>query len=144
MKVELNISPEIKEPYIVINAPQITKEVKKVIEACETRNGIIAYDSMERIIVIDPPEIFMVKVEDGKSMVYCDGNKYYSKKRLYEFKEMLGDGFMQISKSAVINLKKVDYLEPYFNGLMNLVLKNGSSEFISRKYLPEFKKHFGI
>lgn len=51
---------------------------------------------------------------------------------------------MQISKSAVINLKQIDFVEPSFSGMMKLFLKNKQSEYISRKYLSEFKKCLGL
>ena len=57
---------------------------------------------------------------------------------------LLGKDFMQISKSAVINLKQIDFVEPSFSGMMKLFLKNKQSEYISRKYLSEFKKYLGL
>ena len=32
----------------------------------------------------------------------------------------------------------------FFGGIMLLVLKNGCKDYISRKYLPAFKKYLGI
>lgn len=86
----------------------------------------------------------MARVENSEVVIYCKDKSYKSKKRLYEIGEQLGSEFMQISKSAFINLNKIECVEPYFNGMMNLKLKNGCSEYISRKYLPNLKRYLGI
>ena len=86
----------------------------------------------------------MIRIENSETIIYCDNHKYRSKKRLYELLSLLGKDFIQISKSAVINLKQIDFVEPSFSGMMKLFLKNKQSEYISRKYLSEFKKCLGL
>ena len=51
---------------------------------------------------------------------------------------------MQISKTTLINLSYMDCIEPGFSGTLLLKLKNGSKDYVSRKYLPEFKKYLGL
>lgn len=51
---------------------------------------------------------------------------------------------MMISKSALVNLDHLDHVEAEFGGLMRLTLKNGKSEYVSKHYLPEFKKYLGL
>jgi DNA-binding LytR/AlgR family response regulator len=51
---------------------------------------------------------------------------------------------MQISKSTLINLSCMDCIEPGFSGTLLLKLKNGSKDYVSRTYLPEFKKYLGL
>ena len=92
----------------------------------------------------NPNEIYMVRVENEKTIIYSEKDKYYSTKRLYQLEEQLGKGFMKISKSTVINLSHIKCVEPSFKGMMNLVMKNGCKDYISRKYLPNFKKYLGI
>ena len=71
-------------------------------------------------------------------------NAFVSKKRLYELSSQLGKQFMQISKTTLINLSYMDSIEPGFSGTLLLKLKNGCKDYVSRKYLPEFKKYLGI
>lgn len=58
--------------------------------------------------------------------------------------EILGKDFMQVSKSAAINLKFLKSVEPYMNGVMVLNMKDGEKEYISRKYVPKLKEYLGI
>ena len=86
----------------------------------------------------------MVRVEDGDTIIYGEKKKYRSRKRLYELANQLGKQFMQISKTTLINLSYMDCIEPGFSGTLLLKLKNGSKDYVSRKYLPEFKKYLGL
>ena len=86
----------------------------------------------------------MLRMENEQLIVYCEKKEYLSTKRLYEMEKLLGSSFMRISKSTIINLKKISRVEPSFNGTMLIILKNGNKDYISRKYLPELKKYLGL
>ena len=145
MKVDIKISSETKEPFAVIYTDSVTAEIQKAVAVLQQQESIItASDESGKTIVLRPEDIFMVRTEEMKLAVYCKDKKFSSKKRLYEFGALLGNDFMQISKWAFVNLRQIDSVEPSFNGMMNLKLKNGLSEYISRKYLPGFKKYLGI
>lgn len=98
----------------------------------------------DKIAILQPKDIYMVRVENGDTVIYGESDKYYSKKRLYELAEQLGKQFMQISKSTLVNLAYLDNIEAGFSGLLLLKLKNGCKDYVSRKYLPNFKKYLGI
>ena len=51
---------------------------------------------------------------------------------------------MQISKSTLVNLAYMDSVEAGFNGTLLLKLKNGCKDYVSRTYLPKFKKYLGL
>ncbi len=143
MRVELKISSEISEPYAVIYASSVTEDVKNAISFFEKENPYITVSDNERITVLQPEDIFMVRVENDHTVVYCEKKRYKSSKRLYQLEKELGKNFMRISKSTIINLRQIYCVEPSF-GMMCIVLKNGSKDCISRKYLPDFKKYLGL
>ena len=64
---------------------------------------------------------------------------------LSDVEKLLPPGrFCRSHVSYLVNLDYVDCVEPYFSGMMKLRLKNGLSDYISRRYLPAFKRHFGL
>lgn len=144
MKVDIKITADATEPYAIIYANALTDEIQRVVSLLSAQENTVPVISEERIFMLKPEEIYMARVENNTLAVYCKSQRYICKKRLYELAEMLGRGYMQISKSTIVNLAQVDYIEPFFNGMMSLKLKNGLSEYISRKYLPSFKKYFGL
>lgn len=147
MKVKLNISKGNKETYAEIFSSSITPEVEKAVNFIEKlgeKKDILPLILGEKTILVKTSEIFMARVEDNSTVVYTEKEKYICKKRLYEILENLQGDFMRISKTTVINLKKAKCVEPYFSGTFYITLTNGLTDYISRKYMPEFKKYLGI
>ena len=144
LKVELKISKEVKEPYAVIYSDSLTDEIASAVMYLENTGKIITGEDNGRIAVLQPSEIYMVRVENERTVIYGENKKFLSPKRLYQLEQQLGNGFMKISKSTVINLSHIKCVEPSFKGMMSLVMKNGLKDWISRKYLPDFKKYLGI
>lgn len=144
MKVKLRISDEIQEPYAVIYSDSLTDEISRAVMFLENTGKLITAEENGRILILQPEEIFMVRIENERTIIYCQKDKYLSSKRLYQLEEQLGKGFMKISKSTIINLSHIKCVEPSFKGMMSLVMKNGCKDYISRKYLPDFKRYLGI
>ena len=144
MKVKVEVSPEYQPPYAVIYTDVVTEEVKRAMDFFSSPDGSIIGQKGEKLLVLKPAEIYMVRVEEGESVLYTAKEKLYSRKRLYELAAQLGSGFMQISKSCLVNLKYLDSVESSFGGAMLLKLKNGMADYVSRKYLPDFKKYLGL
>lgn len=145
MKAEIKISQDVKEPYAVIYTNEVNTEISRIIMLLENSdNNIVTVTENGRIIVLTANDIYMIRVENEKAIIYCKTQKYTSTKRLCEFEVILGKDFMRISKFTLINLKYLDCVEPSFGGVMLLILKNGCRDYISRKYLPDFKKYLGL
>lgn len=145
MKVSIDISAEYKEPFAVIHTDKVTSEIQRAVDMLGTNETpVTAFRNEEDIVVLKPDEIYMVRVEDGDTIIYGTKSRYRSRRRLYELSEQLGSKFMQISKTTLVNLSYMDSIEPGFSGTLLLKLKNGSKDYVSRKYLPEFKKYLGL
>lgn len=145
MKISVDISPEHTEPYAVIYTSQMTDEIQRLIEVFgNSESPITALRNEKDLIILQPKDIFMVRVENGDTIIYGEERKYRSRKRLYELGQQLGKQFMQISKSTLVNLSYMDSIEPGFSGTLLLKLRNGCKDYVSRTYLPEFKKYLGL
>lgn len=145
MKVSIDISAEYKEPFAVIHTDKVTAEIQRAVDMLGTNETpVTAFRNEEDIVVLKPDEIYMVRVEDGDTIIYGAKSRYRSRRRLYELSEQLGSKFMQISKTTLVNLSYMDSIEPGFSGTLLLKLRNGSKDYVSRKYLPEFKKYLGL
>ena len=144
MKVSVEITPGVKEPYAVIYTAQVTEEIQRTIDLLGTGDTPVTAYHEEKLIILQPEDIFMVRVEDGDTILYGAKQKFRSRKRLYELSIQLGKQFMQISKSTLVNLSYLDSVEPGLGGTMLLKLKNGCKDYVSRKYLPDFKRYLGL
>ena len=133
MKVEIKLQPELNVPFAVIHTGKVTAEVQRVAALLsEERASLISAGEDEKIVMLHPEEIYLVRVEAEKAVIYGEKRQFRSGKRLYELEALLGPDFMRISKSTILG------------GVMVLVMKNGQRDYISRKYLPAFKRYLGI
>ena len=145
MKVEIRIQKEAAIPYAVLYASEITPDVQRAAALLEGEGSDkLLGEREERLFVLRPEEVYMVRIENEKCLLYTRDSQYLSGKRLYELEAVLGSGFLRINKSTLVNLQQLDYVEPSLGGLMLLVLKNGARDHISRKYLPAFKQYLGL
>ena len=146
MKVDIKLSPEVAEAYAVIYTPEITTQISELAGEISKYgdSGPLIGRVDEKMVIVQPEDIYLVRVENEKTYLVCKDQTYRSNKRLYELSEILGPRFLQISKSALANLKYMDSVEPSFNGVMLLHMKNKESEYISRKFVPALKRYLGI
>ena len=142
MKVEIKQTPEAAEPYAVIYCREADESVLSAAEALRRGNEVITAWGNGRLTVIDRKELFMLCTQEGRTRLFTAEAEFDSAKPLREYESL--PGFMRISKFCVINLEKIKCFEPLFSGVMQVELKNGLKETISRKYLPDMKRYLGL
>ncbi|MGQ7416570.1 LytTR family DNA-binding domain-containing protein [Streptococcus suis] len=98
----------------------------------------------EQVYLVEHDEIVRLYLEDGLLQVETVENVYTSNLRLYQVKEDLPANFLQISQSEIIHIKQLDHLKLTSNGLVKLVMKNGSVTYSSRRYLKIIKERLGL
>ena len=141
MKVNLFVSRDIEEPYADIHTNELTDNVTKAISILESDESydMVAVKKGSDIALLQLDEIYMFRVEDKQVKVYTESSEYLIKKPLYQVEESLSTDFVRISKTSIVNLKKIGRVAPSLKGMMFIQLKNGLKDNISRKYLPDFK-----
>ena len=144
MQVKIEVSPEHTPPRAVIYTDRLTPEIQRALDILQSKNSPILVEQNERTLLLTPQDVYMVRVESGETKVYTRQNSYSSRKRLYELLDQLGEGFMQISKACAVNLSYIQSVEAGFGGGLLLKMKNGVSDYVSRKYLPDLKDYLGI
>ena len=148
MKVECKISPDYKEPYAVLHINKMTETVAEIISMLEKENAnsltLIATKD-RKTYFIKPEDISLVRTE-GREIVCYDKlkNRYILDKPLYELESILDICFVRISKSVIVNINQIDHVAASFNGTMEMVMKNGITDYISRSYRKSFKERLGL
>lgn len=142
MKVNLFVSKDIEEPHADIHTNELTDNITKAMSILESEESsdMLAVKKGSDIALLQFDEVFMLRVEDKQVKVYADDAEYLIKKPLYQVEETLSADFVRISKTTIVNLKKIERVAPSLKGMMFIELKNGLKDNISRKYLPDFKQ----
>ena len=142
MKVNLFVSRDVEEPYADIHTNELTDNITKAISVLESddSNEMLAVKKGSDIALLEFDDVYMFRVEDKQVKVHTENREYSIKKPLYQIEETLNSDFVRISKTTIVNLRKIERVAPSLRGMMFIQLKNGLKDNISRKYLPGFKE----
>ena len=131
MKVNIQVDPAITDEYVEFHVRKITDDVSRFAEIIEKSDSILTgTDHYDRIVIINPDEIIALHAEKKWCRIFTDTADFSCRKRLYALEDLLGPEFMRISKSIVVNTRKINSVEAVFNGMMLLHMKNGSKEYV--------------
>jgi len=133
-----------EEEQLIVKCHNISPELLNVLNAVRTQgNFLICYVGNE-IHKVNPMDIFYIETVDNKTFFYGMKNVYESKQKLYELEELAMSDFFRVSKSTIVNLSKIKSLAPSISGRLEATLSNGEKVIISRQYVGELKKNFGL
>ena len=140
MQIEIKIEDSCKEPKVIILTASMTEEVNSIIKKLsEDVPQIITGIKNEKIEVLEQSDLIRVYASSGKVF------EYTLHIRLYEIEERLNSHqFVRISNSEIINLKRVDNFDLSFTGTICVKLSNGTTTYVSRRYVAKIKKILGI
>lgn len=144
MQVKIEVSPEHTPPRAVIYTDRITPEIQRALDILQAKDAPVLAERSGRTFLLAGQEIYMVRVVGGETKLYTKAEEFSTRKRLYELLDQLGGGFLQISRSCAVNLSYAESVEAGFGGSLLLKMKNGLSDYVSRKYLPALKAYLGI
>lgn len=134
-----------EEEQIIIRCGEISAEIFQLITNIKSQyQPIIGYDK-EVIHRINPADVYYFDTVDNKTFAYCGINVFEIRQKLYEIETNFSNSdFLRISKSAILNIKKIQTISPAFNGRFEALLNNGEKIIISRHYVQDLKKKLGI
>lgn len=147
MKVKLAISSDIVEDLVTIEAQAMSEQVTHLvsyIQNLDKQRSSLTVKKGEQVYLLEHDEIVRLYLEDKVLQVETVETTYTSNLRLYQVKEDLPSNFLQISQSEIIHIKQLDHLKLTANGLIKLVMKNGSVTYSSRRYLKVIKERLGL
>ncbi len=143
MKVKLAISSEILEDLVTIEAQAMSEQITNLvtyIQNLDKQRSSLTVKKGEQVYLVEHDEIVRLYLEDRVLQVETVETTYTSNLRLYQVKEDLPANFLQISQSEIIHIKQLDHLKLTANGLVKLVMKNGSVTYSSRRYLKSYQR----
>ena len=146
MRVEVKIDNSCIEPKIIVLTASMTEEVSKIIQKLSDNNPqIITGSKNEKIEVLEQDELIRIYAANSRVFAVTNSGEYLLRLRLYEAEERLNPNqFVRISNSEIINLKKVKSFDLSFAGTICVELSNGTTTFVSRRYVSKIKKILGI
>ena len=129
----------IEENYLELHYDTIDEETKAVLDRLRDTLRYIEGTTEKGKVTIALTDIFYIETVDRKTFAY-------TKDTCIEIREALRDiieefeniGFVRISKSAVVNIYKIQKLQGDINMRVIIYLKNGEQLIMNRSYRNDF------
>jgi DNA-binding LytR/AlgR family response regulator len=145
MKLIFKTDPKIAaETALIFTHPQ-EQGLKQQLETAMAlqQKSITAINSMNnRNVQVPLRAVLIVESEERMCNLRLDtGALYLYPKRLkYAEADFINDGFIRINNQTLINIKAVNHFAPTSNARIELTLTDGSTYFISRHYIKNFRR----
>ena len=145
MKVELQIDESYKEKRIVIQSNVMDEEIKNILEKINPKKDLIKVSLDDDTYLIKEDEIESVYTENSKVFVRTKEKVFVSRKRLYEFEEILSkDKFARISNSEIVNFDEVKNFNTNFLNTICINFYSGNKAYVSRRYVKKIKEFLDL
>ncbi len=144
MRVRFEQVEQKEKEQALIRAVEKTADILNAIDLLENGSGGIRVIRDKSTFFCRLTQIYYIESVDKRTYVYTKGDCYESRDRLYELEDKLGMYYARISKSMIVNLRKIQNVSAEPGGRMVAVLLNGERVIISRSYVKEMKRRLGI
>jgi len=139
------IIDENREEEVLIYAKSHNSVVEKLEEILkEESTEIYGYGHDGTIAVLAASDILCVTVEDGRVVAFTDKGSFRLRKRLYQIEEILREQFVKINQSCIVRITAIECFETSFAGSLKVKLKNGFTDYVSRRQMRAVKERLGF
>ena len=143
MKYQLIID-KTKEESIVITVHEKTDKIKQIEDIINSNKYQFLAYNQEEIVPININEVFAFFTNDSKVYVSLNDNELLIKERIYQVEELLDNSFIKINQGCIVNINKILKFDSSITGSIKVILKNGFSDYISRRELKNVKRRIGL
>lgn len=137
----------ILKPYSKERMISALKRIDTIdIDRFKTNSDKISVIKEDKIYVIDIEDIYFIESEGKGIKIFTKNEEYTSKIKISEIeKRLLKKNFYKCHRCYIVNLKKINEIEPWFNNTYVLKFKYIDKEVpVSRKNVKEFREMLAI
>lgn len=143
MKIKTVIDNKYTETEIHVCKDNLDDEVKSVVHELHGifDESITGTDERGNKCVIRPFDVVSFYAEGQRVFAIDNSEKYIISGKLYELEEKFKDsGFVRISKSEIVNFRKIKSLDLSLTGTIRVIMKNGYETYTSRRNVAKIKE----
>ena len=141
MKVKLEIDPDASEDELIIKAKNISPEMEQLyrkLQNIEHEDQIECFkDNVSYYLPLN--KILFFETDAKQVILHTQDRACLDKHKLYELENILGAGFMRISKSTIINLDQIYGLTRSISDCKIQLHDTYKTVYASRRYYKELR-----
>ncbi|MBO6159197.1 MAG: LytTR family transcriptional regulator DNA-binding domain-containing protein [Firmicutes bacterium] len=143
MKIRTEISSKYAEIELHICHNEINDEVRNISSELHMMydESLTGTDERGNRRLLRPGEITAFYSEGQRVIALGEKERYMISNKLYELEESLTKThFIRISKSEIVNIRKIRSLDMSLSGTIRILMKNGHEAYVSRRNVSKLKE----
>ncbi|MGT2948744.1 LytTR family DNA-binding domain-containing protein [Streptococcus devriesei] len=141
MKLTIKQDPSVKDTAVHLTYGQKDELVRRILRFLESVDKQLSCYLDGEEYLVNVSDIYYIESVDKKTFIYLNQAVYQTDLRLYQLNSDLESyGFVQISKSCLLNIDRLASMRPLFNSRMEATLNNGEKLIVNRSYLQAVKE----
>lgn len=138
MRVNYSKDPFLHEDRVEIQYREENERIEVIRNFFSSMQSITGRKEDE-VCILHPGRIYYLETVDRKLFAYLAGDVYQVDYSVKSFLDCFaGEGFVQISKSTIVNLYRVKYVKADLNMRLKLVMDNDEVIVLNRTYKKNF------
>lgn len=144
MKVKLNIDPILPEEKAEFWLKKMTARFERITKELNSEQDFLWCYRDGDAYEINFSQIYAIQIENEKTMICTQNQKYVYRGRLYQVQSVLPNDFIMISRGTIVNYHFIDHLEIINTGNIDALLENGLRVQVSRRRIKDLKERLGL
>ena len=145
MKLTIDKNELYLDPEIIVKCKEIDDVLQDIISYIGIADKKIIGEVDGELFFIPLNSVLYFESVDKVVYIYTDKQVYRSSAKLYVLEEQLAETyFARVSKTTILNLKKLNSVRSAKNAKLEGLLINKEKILISRQYVAEIKKRLGV
>lgn len=141
MKLQIDEIPNLEETEILIKCREIDSKITKISNYIHTSYITVNGKLDGEIYFLNLDDIYYFEAVENRVFAYVEKNVYEVNYKLQELSEMLSrTSFIQIARTIILNINKIEKVSTLVNGRISAVLVNSERMIITRVYAHAFKQ----
>ena len=145
MKLTIDKNELYLDPEIIVKCKEIDDLLQDIISYIGIADKKMVGEVDGELFFIPLNNILYFESVDKIVYIYTDKQVYRSSAKLYVLEEQLAETyFARVSKTTILNLKKLSSVRSAKNAKLEGILINKEKILISRQYVAEITKRLGV
>jgi DNA-binding LytR/AlgR family response regulator len=144
LKVKLNIDPSLPEEKAEFWLKKMTARFERITKELNSEQDFLWCYRDGDAYEINFSQIYAIQIENEKTMICTQNQKYVYRGRLYQVQSVLPNDFIMISRGTIVNYHFIDHLEIINTGNIDALLENGLRVQVSRRRIKDLKERLGL
>lgn len=143
MIIKKRMDGDLQDIEVLICYPKESSQLNRVISLLGAIDKQVhcKTEHRDRERLVNAADIYYIESVDKKTFVYLEKEVFQTDAPIYKLQNLLSTaGFVQISKSCLLNLNVLEAIKPLLNSRMEAILSNGEKLHVTRKYLGTIKQ----